>query len=288
MPIRLSIKIKPHIFATDKNPYTTFIMKKNSLLTTLALMIASAMSGCSSDEPNINIKNPLLPDDDYDSRAFTEMMSPTTDLTLTRKNVKTYSKDDYTNGKWEEYDWRDYDGASIPGPNLMVVKNGKIYTSPVLFTSATGPTALSTAIYLLQRTGKIDENRTLLVSRDFSLTENSITVNGTTLHIKNLKGNKLWLSLVSDFYGGRTGNGGQHLYVMQYDQSGPFGDNTYKFDSVEDLYAWAIDLFRERFGESVNRNYYLTGVILDNPIFTAQMIEDELDAFLNGKTYGIN
>lgn len=259
MPIRLSIKIKPHIFATDKNPYTTFIMKKNSLLTTLALMIASAMSGCSSDEPNINIKNPLLPDDDYDSRAFTEMMSPTTDLTLTRKNVKTYSKDDYTNGKWEEYDWRDYDGASIPGPNLMVVKNGKIYTSPVLFTSATGPTALSTAIYLLQRTGKIDENRTLLVSRDFSLTENSI-----------------------------TGNGGQHLYVMQYDQSGPFGDNTYEFDSVEDLYAWAIDLFRERFGESVNRNYYLTGVILDNPIFTAQMIEDELDAFLNGKTYGIN
>lgn len=253
------------------------------IMAVVAAMATALLGSCSSDEPSFDTRNPLLPDPDYDSRAFAEMVIPTSDITLTRSEIKSYRKDDLTGDDWEEYDYMDYVGGSIPGPDLIVVKEGKMYTRINRWSSAYGPTRFSTALGLLIKTKVVDRDSEILISRDYDLGENFITVSGTKLNIKNIKNGKMWLTTVEEYSGGRTHNGGQNLYVMTYKMGGSFKDKCCRFDSIEDAYAWVIEAFRARFGEEVNLNNYTDGhATLDNPTFTAAMIEEELQKYRDG------
>lgn len=253
------------------------------LMSVVAAMATALFSSCSSDEPSFNTRNPLLPDSDYNSRSFADMVVPASDLTLTRTAIESYNKDDRTGGDWEKYDYRELIGGSIPGPDLIVVKDGKMYTPIERWSSAYGPTHFSTGLGLLIKKGVVERGREVLISREYNLGESSITVSGTQLCIKNIKNGKMWLTTISEYAGGQTGNGGQHLYVMTYNMGNSYTDECYRFDSIEDAYTWVIDAFRENFGEEVNLNYYTDGMAwLDQPMFNVSMIEEELQKYRAG------
>lgn len=254
-------------------------MKKHFQITALAAAFVACLSSCSSDEPALDTRNPLLPDSDYDSRALTEMLSPSTSITLTRDKIESYRKDAQTNGEWELYDWTEYIGGSVPGPRFMSVMDGKIYTEITRWSSAYGPTHFSTALGLLIQKKVVNRDWPVLISREYELTESSITVDGNLLNIKNIKEQTMWVSIVEEYWGGRTGEGGHHLYLMSYNMGDQI-ENAYRFDTIEEAYTWVIGLFREHFGEEVNLNHYTDGMaILDRPMFDAGMIEAELQGY---------
>lgn len=254
-----------------------------SILSVVALMATALFCSCSSDEPWINTHNPLLPDNDYNSRSFVDLVRPASDITLTRSEIESYMKDGLTGDAWEKFDFTEYYGGGVPGPDLIVVKDGKMYTPITRWSSAYGPTRFSTGLAFLIRAGVVGRGCEILISRDYDLGENHITVSGTDLSIKNIKDGKMWLSTITEYLGGRTGEGGQQLYVMTYDMGDCYKDECCRFDSIEEAYAWLIEAFREHYGEEVNINDYTGGmVILDRPMFNVGMLEAELQYYRDG------
>lgn len=253
------------------------------IMTFVAAMAAALFSACSADEPEINKENPLLPDSDYESRSFADMVDPASDISMKFSDIKSYRKDDWTNGGWEEFDLSDYAGWSLPTPSIIVIKDGKMYTEMESWSSTYGPTYFATALDLLMTVRAVKRGTKILISRDFDIEANVIIAGNTSLNVKNIKGDKLWLATIEDYYGGRTHTGGQHLYVATYNIGKGYKDPCMHFDTVEDAYAWLIEKFRARFGEEVNRNYYTGGMIIyDQPMFSVAMIEYELQRYLAG------
>lgn len=261
-------------------------MNLNPLFATLATGIALMMSSCASDDMDFNTKNPLLPDADYDAGAFVSFVNPASNMYLTRTDIKTYEKVS-GDSKWKEFDLSEMIGGDIPGPSSLLVKEGQIYTPLVTFSCATGPTRISMALYALRASGKIDTEGIIMVKRDYTLSGNKLTLNNENLYIKNQKNGSLWLSYLMGTIKDGEPTEGSDLYVMKYDETTPAGE-FHKFDSVDAVYEWVLKAFREKFGEEVNLNHYLSGAILDNPMLTAAEIERELEAFKEDKLWHIN
>ena len=63
----------------------------------------------------------------------------------------------------------------------------------------------------------------------------------------------------------------QRLYVMAYDRKDK--EDAYYFESVDEAYAYVMELFEKRFGEKVNLNTYSGGqFILDSPILYLESV----------------
>lgn len=256
------------------------------LLATLATGLALMMGACSSDNMDFDMGNPLLPDSDFDAGAFASFVNPSSNMYLTRTDIKTYEKL-AGNSKWKEFDLSEMIGGDTPGPSSLLVKEGKIYTPLVTFSCATGPTRICMAMYALGVAGKIDGDRPVMIKREYTLSGNKLTINGEDLYVKNQKEGSLWLSAIIGTIQGGEATEGSDLYVMKYDETAIPGE-FYKFDNVDAVYNWVLEAFRETFGEEVNLNKYLTGAILDNPMLTTSEIKQELDDFHNGRHHHIN
>lgn len=256
------------------------------LLATLATGIALMMSSCSSDDMDFDNGNPLLPDADFDVGAFASFVNPSSNMYLTRTDIKTYEKL-AGNSKWKEFDLSEMIGGDTPGPSSLLIKEGNIYTPLVTFSCVTGPTRISMAMYALGVAGKIDGNRPVMVKREYTLSGNKLTLNNEDLYVKNQKKGSLWLSALIGIIQGGEATEGSDLYVMKYDETAIPGE-FYKFDNVDAVYEWVLEAFSEKFGKEVNLNRYLNGVILDNPMLTADEIEQELEDFHNGRHCHIN
>ncbi len=62
---------------------------------------------------------------------------------------------------------------------------------------------------------------------------------------------------------------------MAYDRKDK--EDAYYFESVDEAYAYVMELFEKRFGEKVNLNTYSGGqFILDSPILYLESVKDEL------------
>lgn len=253
-------------------------------LFTLAAVSAASMaflSACSSSEEPAPVEeiNPMLPDPDYDSRAFTEMFVPTADFTLNITEIESYRKDDLTGDKWEKYDYRELMGCSVPAPGMIIYKKGKLYTPMATYADWYGPTRFSVAFDLLVKV-KVFNDWTVVIKRDFKLNEDAINISRRDFNIKNINDGNIWLTTISGYDGGRTGKGGLDLYVLNYTINGSSTDKCYSFDSVDDAYAWVIEAFKAKFGDEVNRNNYTGGaIIFDSPMFNVSMIQQELELY---------
>lgn len=258
-------------------------MKLKFLFSVFATGIAMMMSSCSSDDMNFNKENPLYPDVDYDVAEFVSYVNPSSNRYLIRTDVKSYEKFG-DNSAWKEFDFSEYIGGSVPGPSSLLIRDGRIFTPLVTFSSLTGPTRLSMAIYILGAVGKIDKNRIFMVDRDYDLSGNRLTLNSEELYVKNQKRSFLWLSAMSEII--RGDSKGFWLYVLKYNETAP--EEFYEFDNVEAVYTWVLEAFRERFGEKVNLNDYQSIAILDYPMLTADEIEQELERYKNGELRFVN
>lgn len=271
--------------------YPRFII--TTVITALsAVFLSSCSSDASVDEPDtgapdkIEIVYPELPDPDYNSSLFSDIFTSDAEMTLSLSEVESYRQDDLTGDGWEKYDYTLMMGLTLPIPRILVFREGKVYTPLNKWRSVCGPTQLSRALALLAQKGVVKQDAEVLVSRGFTLGESAMTLSGRDYKVKNIKDGKIWLTSYSKYEGGRTGNGGRDLYVSMFNIGSDYADNWYRFESVEDAYAWAIEAFKEHYGDEVNLNDYTGGaIIFDKPMFNVSMIEFELQLYLSGELY---
>lgn len=249
------------------------------------LMLASALCVVScSDEPEAGtkfkpVKNGQLVQGSVDFEVLSRYEASLEDATYTMNKYEWYEMDELSAGKWEQLNPADFCGSSAMVPSSIVVRDGKAWEPMQMFRSSTGPTAFGTALAAVKK--KLDTEYDVYIVTPFSVDtdECTLTLDGRKFKITSADSETLVLSFVSSYYGGRTGNGGHHLDIGFYEKSAPLTFNDGKdlgFDSVGEAYDWLIELFRDTFGEEVNRNdLYAPYIYYDKPYFYLSTLEYE-------------
>lgn len=253
-------------------------MKTYRWLSVAAVAVMALLSSCSADEPEFDAENPLLPVAGFDVTEVNHLlMSGST--TLERDGIKSYARDD-EDSPWREFDFSEWIGFSVPGPAFLTIDNGNIYTPLTTFGCAHGTTRLSWAIWVLGRVGDLDSDLRFMIRRDYALNYNTIVVNGEAISVTDISKKKVKVSAIEQY----VNTDFQRLYVMAYDRKDK--EDAYYFESVDEAYAYVMELFEKRFGEKVNLNTYSGGqFILDSPILYLESVKDELEAWHEGKLH---
>lgn len=253
-------------------------------------MLACALSftSCSDEPADVKsyepVKNGQIVQGPVDLNALSRYESALEDATYTRSYYSLYRMDEWTNNRWEP-ETDDLIGYYPSTPSSIVVLDGKVWTPIRLSSSACGPSAFSTALGALNT--KLETKYYVYVVRPFEVNveEYTLTLNGSKYDILTAFNDNLVLSSISDYSGGRTGNGGRYLEIGFYEKTEPLSlneSNDLGFDSVTEAYNWMIEQFHENFGEKVNLNkLYYPQIILDNPHFYLSTLEAERDNVAN-------
>lgn len=202
------------------------------------------------------------------------------DGVLSRIDFKMYNNDEQTGGKWEFFDHTDYVGLSPVTPGTVIISGGKVWMHVETFSCSEGPTYFAQALSAVNKTLK--RNYGAYVAHNFAVDQDtkSFSIGDTQFGIVASSTNSLKLSFISDYLGGRTHKGGQHLEVSTYKLAEPFifDSDRLRFDSTYEAYEWLIDIFRATFGEEVNLNQIYAGlIILDQPILSIDKLIAERD-----------
>lgn len=236
----------------------------------LAAILVFVMAGC-SDEPNGSLdasqyvqSGRLIKGTKSISCATLEAQGATYASANTEYFVK---KDD---GLWEE---AVLSGSTTKMPINFVLKEGACweYFSPGSL--ATGPTQYDMALSTLEVA--MNKDLDVYTKKPVSIDESNatFTIGARTFDI--LCATDRMFALAESH---------KHLEVMcirTYSLAEPllFDDSALAFESERAAYNWLIDLFRARFGESVNRNNYTgTGAVsFTQPILKLEDIIAERD-----------
>lgn len=243
-----------------------------------------SVTSCSDDPVPTKhqpVQNGQIVQGKIDFSVFSRFSSALEDATYSKTEGSLYNMDGMTDGKWE--DAGILVGFTSVTPSSIVVRDGKIWKPIHLFSSSFGPTAFSIAINAVNK--KLRKEYYAYAARPFDVNvdECTLTIDEIVYGIIEADTDNLILSFVSNYVGGRTGSG-QHLEVARYEKTAPLTFDDGKnlgFDSVVEAYDWLIQLFRDTFGDSVNRNeLYAPDIILDEPYFYLSALEAERDKFV--------
>ena len=262
------------------------ILKTVISATVLACVLS--FTSCSDEPANVKdyepVKNGQIVQGQIDFNALSRYELALEDATYTQSSYSLYNMDEWSNDKWE-LETDDLMGYYHSTPSNIVVLEGKVWTPLRHFSSVYGPSAFSNALNALNT--KLKTEYYVYVVRPFEVDveEYTLMINGSKYDILTAFNDNLVLSSISEYLGGRTGNGGQYLEVGFYEKTEPLALNESKdlgFDSVTKAYDWLIGQFHETFGEKVNLNVlYSPQIILDNPYFYLSTLEAERDRIAN-------
>lgn len=256
-------------------------MKKLTKMLAMMLCIAQSLLSSCSDAPQPNdISNPdkyvvngkIVPGD-INLQLMSRYSEGLTDATYTLCKTGWYYKKESTNGNWVKY------GDGVEGldsfrPQIIVIKDGNCWTTMASWSCALGPTMFSIALELIDR-GK-HEDYYVLISKKLQIddTDKTLSIGKGKFGLLCADDNHLVLSNEETTIQRQDGNllEGKRLQIGSFKLSAPFETPTDRitkiFDTEEDAYDWIIALFREHFGESVDRNQFYGGrVIFTDPIF---------------------
>lgn len=263
-------------------------MNLSFIKTVMGAALLAMASACSSDEPPFSTDDPSQPDAGFDSRAFSAMITSEGNYTLTRDAITSYEKSSDTGNEWQEYEYAMLDGGEMPGPYMMWVTNGKIYTPMKMFSSAFGPSDFSKAWNILCKSGAI-KDMPVMINRDYVIDGNGLSWGRTSLNAKSISEKGVVFTTLQEFCRGDISNKGYNLYVLNYVKGNPVAyDEVHTFDSVEEAYEYVIEAFRSRFkaGETDIRPF--VSYTPDNPTFRISSVEDELALSPRGNSRVLN
>lgn len=236
-------------------------------------MAVLACGGC-TDGPDLKGK--------IDKSAIDVLSRQGSVATYERVDVQLYNKDAWSKGKWEEVDLSDYVGWSPSLPATLVFQDGQLWRELQLFFSW-GPHVLSAPwnAYLRATGNKIS----LYTAPKFYYDEAEQTFDVgdyANYDVIDFTDSKLTLSATSTYYGGRTGEGGEHLEMLSYRITDPVildGPDVKAFATTKEAYRYILDCAREEFGRYIDLNdIYYPSVIFDDPIIDLDEIEEYLSA----------
>lgn len=252
-------------------------MKK---IITMSILLMSLFASC-SDEPQPNdisntdkyVVNGKIVPGNINLQLLSRYSEGLTDATYTLCSTGHYYKDESTDDNWEKYG-DGVDGLESFKPKIIVIKDGNCWTTMSSWSCALGPTMFSIALDLIDR-GK-HEDYYVLISKKLQIddADKTLSIGKGKFGLLHADDNCLVLSEESKTLYYEDGNllEGKSMDIGSFKLSAPFetptGRITKIFDTEEDAYDWIIALFREYFGESVDRNQFYGGrVIYTDPMF---------------------
>ena len=240
----------------------------------IAVAAMTVMSAC-SDEPEFNKENPMLPEASYNPDVFAAMVKDNNPTVLVNQGNSVLLEKQGSKWKVDQNSGIPICGGSSYAPSKIVLMNGKVYSPLVTFSSVSGPTRISVMIGALGLDGRIDKRREVIVSRDFSLENSRMVINGYAQMITNIKNDIINISVphirpTDDLSAAM--NCSLFTFVKQDDKT-----EYYAFDSVEEVYEWALEIFRKRFGEETYTFVSIMGMTSSTPhLITTAEVEQEL------------
>lgn len=256
-------------------------MKRLIKLSAMAFFIALSLFASCSDDPQPNdisntdkyVVNGKIVPGNINLQLLSRYSEGLTDATYTLCSTGHYYKDESTDDNWEKYG-DGVDGLESFSPAIIVIQNGNCWTTMKWLYSASGPTMFSIALELIDL-GK-HEDYYVLISKKLQIddADKTLSIGKGKFGLLCADDNHLVLSKESKTLHYEDGNllEGKSLQIGSFKLSAPFETPTDRitkiFDTEEDAYDWIIALFREYFGESVDRNQFYGGrVIYTDPMF---------------------
>lgn len=225
-------------------------------------------------------KGKLVAAGEIDYNILSRYTTALKEATYTLNKFEHYFQDDWTSGKWERQDQLLLGYLPVI-PNEIVIKDGACWESFRPQIEHGYNEYISALFALKQATGK-DYN--VLMKRNLAINEsaNEITIGDYTYGLLLADSDHLVIDLTYDYYDGRTGNGGKYLEIASYSLSEPFvvKGEMVVVGSLREAYDWLIESFRERFGESVDVNKYMTSAQLTEPMVYLSDLIAERDYYI--------
>lgn len=255
-------------------------MKK---IITISILLMSLFASC-SDDPQPNdisntdkyVVNGKIVPGNINLQLLSRYSEGLTDATYTLLRGTTtghYYKNESTNGNWVKYG-NNIDGLGSFNPEVIVIKDGKCWATMESWSCSRGPSMFSIALELIDLSKH--EDYYVLISKDLQIddADKTLSIGKGKFGLLHADDNCLVLTKESKTLHYEDGNllESKHLQIGSFKLSAPFktptGRITKIFDTEEDAYDWIIALFREYFGESVDRNQFYGGrVIYTDPMF---------------------
>lgn len=266
-------------------------MKHAQVLSFCLFFLIAALLGACNDDVQINgaaatdpmsyVKNGELQQGAIDFAYGTDAVPCIKDATYTLHSIGLFMKDDLTNGRWEKSE--PGDGWTCPVKQIIVVRGAYCWEHIDDCSPATGPTRFAVALAALNN--RLGKNYIPYIRKNISFDpdETTVSIRGRKYGLLLASDSNMTIAHESNYYGGRTHNGGISLTIATYTASAPleFDDTTLAFDSETDAYNWLIDFFRTTFGESADLNKCFDGIILDHPMLRLDDIVRERDCFFS-------
>lgn len=260
----------------------------NYVIAGMLTLSAVAMVSCSDDDDNNGawsfVNNGKIEIKDINLDPLSRYTTGLKNATYTRSGVALYNKDEQSGGLWEAEDIYEQLGLSVPMPRTIVVNQGKSW-EPIVTSHPTGcPTYFSTALWLVNSANKTDYEVYIARNMETDAANLILKIGAKEYNILQADEQTLTLSQQSQYWVGRTGNGGMQLFVATYTLSEPiiFDDGDIKeFADERDAYNWLIELFRDTFGESVNENLYRHGQVTfdQSMIYLSDLVKERDELF---------
>ncbi len=250
----------------------------------LSILLLSLFASCNSDAPQpydnsdpgkYIVKGEIVPGN-VDLQVLSRYSTGLADATYTLGSMERYYKSGSTNGKWKKVG-DDLDGFDGFDPSKIVIKGGNCWRKMKSFYSAYGPTDFSVALDLIYRAKH--ESYDVLISENLQLDEagKTLLIGKAEYGLLYADDNSMVISRESKSVGAEDKD---WIEIASFKLSAPFETQGTPmiFETATEAYDWIIALFREYFGESVDRNKFYGGsVILDKPMFGVEDLIEERD-----------
>lgn len=259
-------------------------MKKLSIF---ALFAAALLASCSSsDEPSLPSAEKLEKEAHIDFTYSRSLSSGFASATYKRSQYYLFDQSILTNGKWKYKDLTDYVGFSFSVPGVIVIQDGKAYTTYQMFSSSTGPTPIYYVWNALQYKRKDDKE--LCIASKFEVMEDGdgykVTIGDATYELQGLTSTSFQLAHVSQYWGGESKQGGLFKEITVHEAVAHEGvaANVIEYETEKDLVKDIVEQARAEFGDVLDLNELYKGKVeYDEPSNYVIRLDDIL------KIYGV-
>ena len=251
----------------------------------LAVLFMVFMTACSDDpqssedkaNPKNFVKKGKIVQGEIDYNVLSRYSTALKDATYSLKNSNWYAV--------KNERWTNIDGGILgdsPLPSTIILKEGTCWESMKLFRSSSGPSKFAVVLDLIYRTDGKDYK--VFIKKDISIDETTSTITLGSSKFYLLLADEMNLVIYPDYNKAYDEGDGCYVPIGNYSTSEPFEikGRPVAFDSTKDAYDWIIDAFRDKFGESVDRNKYYQGeIVLEQPMLYLSDLISERDYYVS-------
>lgn len=233
-----------------------------------ALCLTLGFSSCKdTDDPMV-----------VDMELAKMMASGAVNRVYSRTNLTLYHNDSETGGEWKQINLREYVGWQSALDDEFILMDGSVYAPFALFHISYGPHPLAGPWMAYCKATNCNKELYILSQLDIDEANGNILIGKRWCDLMELTKSRLTVAFESKYVFGESLEVGHSREVNTYAVSENRPDTSMMlcYPSEYELTVDLLSKFRDTFGDSVNLNRYLNGVILEDPIVNFDDLERRL------------